>query len=264
MIQYDNKWSSEHLDYREYGINSTTLTNPGYVCMIPKFMKCQRVYHPTPLSTLQKMTIRVERPDGTIVNSDMDTFDFLKVCMISNLSENIADPDGRTYSAIFADTNPFKGSPGNEYIVLESTELFRATNAIAGDRLYIKGFKFPTGFNDGSNELWDKFTQFINRVEGHIIAAAQGYVKNTTNRTYEITAEPNSLGYAKYIIIPGLPNIATGSFVDFSSIAVSLSTLALTKPAACRGINGNRQVQLVFRIITREIDSSTHIRSDII
>jgi hypothetical protein len=264
MIQYDNKWSSEHLDYREYGINSTTLTNPGYVCMIPKFMKCQRVYHPTPLSTLQKMTIRLERPDGTIVNADMDTFDFLKVCMISNLSENIVDPDGHTYNAIFSDTNPFKASPGNEYIVLESTQLFRATNAIAGDRLYIKGFRFPAEFDSGTPELRDKFTQFINRVEGHIIAAAQGYTKDETNRNYIITPEPNSLGYAKYIIIPGLPDIGNGSFIDFSSIADGLSTLTLTKPIACRGINGNRQVQLVFRIITREIDSSSHIRSDIV
>jgi hypothetical protein len=53
IIQYDNKWSSEHDDYREYNLNQSTLTNPGYACMIPKFMKCQRIFHPTPLYTLQ-------------------------------------------------------------------------------------------------------------------------------------------------------------------------------------------------------------------
>lgn len=248
IIQYDNKWSSEHEDYREYNVNQSKLTNPGYACMIPKFMKCQRVFHPTPLSTLQKMSIRLERPDGTLVNTEMDTFDFIKVFMGSVL------PAGYSYSG----TNPYVSAPANEYIVLESTELFRATNAIAGDRIYVKGFKFPDGFVGGTQELRDKFVSFINRVEGHVVSGVMG-LNGTT-----ITEEPNTIGYSKFIIIPGQVDLAAGAYVNYSTLAGGLAGLQLVKPIACRGINGNRQVQVVFRIITREIDSSSRIRADIL
>jgi hypothetical protein len=250
LIQYDNKWSSDHQDYREYNLNASTIQNPGYACMIPKFMKCQRVFHPTPLSTLQKMTIRIERPDGTLVNNEMDTFDFIKVFMRSQL------PSGSGYS--WATTNAFKDGPVNEYIMLESLEFFRATNAIAGDRIYVKGFKFPDAFTNGTMESRDKFTTFINRVEGHIVSAVLGLNNGV------ITEEPNSIGYSKFIVIPGLVNVATGSYYDFAPLALGLADLSLVKPIACRGINGSRQVQLVFRIITREIDSASRIRADIL
>lgn len=248
IIQYDNKWSSEHEDYREYNLNQTTLINPGYACMIPKFMKCQRVFHPTPLSTLQKMSVRIERPDGTLVNTEMDTFDFIKVFMSSVL------PVGYSYSG----TNPYASAPANEYIVLESAELFRATNAIAGDRIYVKGFKFPSTFTDGTQTLRDMFVSFINRVEGHVVSGVMGLNGST------ITEEPNAIGYSKFIIIPGQVDLAAGIYVNYSILADGLAGLQLIKPIACRGINGNRQVQVVFRIITREIDSSSRIRADIL
>jgi hypothetical protein len=248
IIQYDNKWSSDHEDYREYNLNQSKLTNPGYACMIPKFMKCQRVFHPTPLSTLQKMTVRVERPDGTLVNSEMDTFDFIKIFMRTQL------PSGYSWS----NTNPFKDAPANEYIILESDELFRATNAIAGDRIYIKGFKFPDNFTGGSIDQRGSFAAFINRVEGHIVSGVMGLTAG------QITEEPSIIGYSKFMVIPGQVDVKNGSYIDYSSIASGLAGLSLVKPIACRGINGNRQVQLVFRIITREIDSSSRIRSDIL
>jgi hypothetical protein len=248
IIQYDNKWSSDHEDYREYNINQTTLTNPGYACMIPKFMKCQRIFHPTPLSTLQKMTVRIERPDGTLVNTEMDTFDFIKIFMSTVL------PTGYDYS----NSNAYHNAPANEYVVLETAELFRATNAIAGDRIYVKGFKFPDNFNGGSIDLRASFTAFINRVEGHIVSAVMGLTNGN------ITEEPSAIGYSKFIIIPGEVNVKTGSYIDYNSLANGLKDLSLVKPISCRGINGNRQVQVVFRIITREIDSSSRIRADIL
>jgi hypothetical protein len=250
IIQYDNKWSSEHEDYREYNLNQSKLTNPGYACMIPKFMKCQRIFHPTPLSTLQKMTVRIERPDGTLVNTEMDTFDFIKVFM-TNI-ENL--PSGYFYSG----TNPYKDAPVNEYIVLESAELFRATNAIAGDRIYVKGFRFPDTFVSGTQELRDAFKSFINRVDGHVVSGVMGLAGSI------ITEEPNAIGYSKFIIIPSEVDVKNGIYVDYSTLSGGLAGLQLVKPIACRGINGNRQVQVVFRIITREIDSSSRIRADIL
>jgi hypothetical protein len=217
--------------------------------MIPKFMKCQRIFHPTPLSTLQKMTVRIERPDGTLLNTEMDTFDFIKIFMSTVL------PAGYSYS----NTNPYHDAPANEYIVLEATDLFRATNAIAGDRIYVKGFKFPDNFAGGSIDVRSSFIAFINRVEGHIVSGVMGLADNN-----KLSEEPNAVGYSKFIVIPGEVNVKTGSYVDYSSIASGLAGLELVRPIACRGINGNRQVQVVFRIITREVDSSSRIRADIL
>jgi hypothetical protein len=195
------------------------------------------------------MTVRIERPDGTLVNTEMDTFDFVKVCMATKLPVEYA------YSA----TNPYNGAPENEYIVLETKELFRSTNAIAGDRIYIKGFKFPDNFMGGSIDLRAGFTAFINRVEGHIVSGVMGLSPDN-----KLTEEPNIIGYSKFIIIPGEVNAKNGNYVNYSFIKDYLAELKLERPIACRGINGNRQVQVVFRIITREIDSASRIRTDIL
>jgi hypothetical protein len=84
------------------------------------------------------------------------------------------------------------------------------------------------------------------------------------NSSNQITGETNNIGYSKFIVIPGIPNVSTGQYNTFGSIAGALPSYSLVKPIACRGINANRQVQLVFRIITKEIDSSSRIRSDIL
>jgi hypothetical protein len=144
----------------------------------------------------------------------------------------------------------------NEYVILESSSVFRATNVVAGDRIYIQGFSFPSSFVGGTPLIRDEFVRFINRKEGHIVSAVQGLSPTNT-----ITDAPNVLGYSKFIVIEGLPVISSGTYYDFSSISSSLKT---HQPSNCRGINANRQVQLVFRIITRDIDSSTRIRPDIV
>ena len=108
-------------------------------------------------------------------------------------------------------------------------------------------------------ELRDKFIRFINRIEGHIVSGVMGL--STDNK---ITEEPNVIGYSKFIIIPGEVNVKMGMYNNYSDIATALAGLSLERPIACRGINGNRQVQVVFRIITREIDSSSRIRADIL
>ena len=63
-LQYDAQWVSD-----------ATTSNPGYLAMIPKFLKCQKTYYPTPLATLTKLTIQLQRPNGNLVNDSLDTLD---------------------------------------------------------------------------------------------------------------------------------------------------------------------------------------------
>ena len=242
LIQYDNKWNPETVDYREYS-NSVQIANPGYVCMIPKFIKCQRVYDPTPLSTLQRMSVRIERPDKTLVNGDMDTFDFNRIFLASD-----AAAAGYGYAA----GNPFGTVAGSDYLMLESKSVFNGASVIAGDRIYIKGYQIA----GASTAQQRTFMDFVNRAEGHVVSAVQGLgVGGVT-----ITEKPNKLGYSKFIVIQGIPNVDAGDYEDLSAIATDIRGVQ----ACCRGLNGSRQVQLVFRITTKEIDSSSHLRPDII
>jgi hypothetical protein len=62
ILQYDSNWTD----------NTDSL---GFTSLIPKHMKCQRVFSPTPLATLNKMTIRLQQPNGNLVNAVPDTLD---------------------------------------------------------------------------------------------------------------------------------------------------------------------------------------------
>jgi hypothetical protein len=66
VLQYDAKWQSD---------TTQESSSRGFLAMIPKFMKCQKEYYPTPLSTLQKMTIDLRRPNGELISATPDTFD---------------------------------------------------------------------------------------------------------------------------------------------------------------------------------------------
>ena len=75
-LQYDAQWlgsTSSALNFP----NTTTASvpNSGYYAMIPKFLKCQKTYYPTPLATLTKMTIQLQRPNGNLVSEALDTLD---------------------------------------------------------------------------------------------------------------------------------------------------------------------------------------------
>lgn len=67
------------ISYDAYWTSDSNAANRGYARMIPKFLKCQKVYYPTPLATLQKLSFQIQRPDGSLVSSTSDT---LTVSMI--------------------------------------------------------------------------------------------------------------------------------------------------------------------------------------
>ena len=76
----------------------------------------------------------------------------------------------------------------------------------------------------------------------------------------------NNVGYANFIIIPALyQNPATGSTLleaFGANFGTTLTTESSLLSSPIRLINLNRQLNLVFRIITREMDSLPQIRPD--
>jgi hypothetical protein len=248
VLQYDANWKSD---------TSSQGQGKGYLAMIPKFLKCQRIFQPTPLSTLQKLTVRLERPDGTLIDDHMDTFN------IADIIEGTAlpNPGSHYYSS--------SGGP-SEFIALKMSKFFSHFAAQRGDRVIFQNFTVipnTTGLSASDEasilSAADDLMRFINREEGHLVCdvgydSGSGYVSEGWN----------SVGYSNYIVIRSkYADPETGSTApDPFGGSVIMSELMFDKVKGTVsdgvGMNMMRQTQLVFRIITRELDSTTHIRPD--
>ena len=84
ILQYDANWTD----------NTHSM---GFTAMIPKHMKCQRIYSPTPLSTLNKLTIRLQQPNGQLISSSPDTFNIAGIFLSITA-------DVQTYTGVDAGT----------------------------------------------------------------------------------------------------------------------------------------------------------------
>jgi hypothetical protein len=253
VISYDAYWTSD-----------TGLKNRGWTRMIPKFLKCQKVYSPTPLATLNKLSIQIQKPDGSTVCDSSDALDVSGAVfssMLSGASWNTpatTDVTGTNY----VDTS-------GEYIWIQTTKWFSEFAVTQGDRVVLKNITLPNGFAASSSVSTAAFLEYLTRPSGHVVVdVAQSYVKSTT--LYFKTGS-NKQGYSNWILIHN-------SFVDPTTGATGLSSWATdtvltnalkktsgTGPGFSSGgrlLNLNHQIQVIFRVITRDMDSATRIRPD--
>ena len=105
------------------------------------------------------------------------------------------------------------------------------------------------------------FCNWVNRPEGHIVIATC-YSDTATS----VLDGSNSVGYSNFIVIQARYNDPTTGSVTLNpfanNIATILNNIGSTLQSPCRLINYNKQLNLVFRIITREMDSLAQIRPD--
>lgn len=242
VLQYDANW------YSDPASQADPQDSRGYLAMIPKFMKCQRVYHPTPLSTLQKLSISMLRPDGTLVSTVPDTLDIYNIFASNTAGAFVPSAYDVTVG----------GQPA--YFFINTAAFFSRFQVSVGDRIQIGGFNYDDATLAANPGLVD-FVQWINRAEGHLVAAI-GYTN--TSGTY-IADGANGAGYANYIIIqaryadPTTGQVALQPFTNITAaLAGNMGGLLLPR----RLLNLNRQIQLVFRVITREMDGVGQLRPD--
>lgn len=285
ILQYDSNWTD----------NTESL---GFTSLIPKHMKCQRVYSPTPLATLNKLTIRLQQPNGQLVNSQPDTVDvsgaFLSVATnVRQYLSNTVDISGTGYTDLVG-----------EYIWLDCKQWFSRYQISVGDRIQLRNLKS----NTGSAEMID-FLNYVKREEGHTVVGT-AYIKaiNVINPETGLTdkqevgqaiygiGNPNALtfqpgdGVANSGIFPNYALIDGNNTAGYSRFIIIRSRfmdptqgLTLVSPfggkpnntdlsyslynagdGATSGklINLSRQTQFIFRVITREYDSSSLVRPD--
>jgi hypothetical protein len=271
ILQYDSNWTD----------NTNSL---GFTSLIPKHMKCQRIYAPTPLATLNKLTIRLQQPNGNLINSSQDTLDISGIFLsryssIQPYFQNTMDLSGTVYSDAIG-----------EYIWLDCKKWFSRYQLAIGDRIQIKNLRSvaPTA---AVTELMS----FLQDTDG-LIVAGTAYSRPITqaekdedalvtsgDNNYTLTAGLpgtlassvlvdgcNDAGYSRFIILRGkFQDPTTGSVsyspyggaADNSAVSTAIQT-GSTKIIPGKLINLSRQTQLIFRVITREYDSTSLVRPD--
>jgi hypothetical protein len=241
LVHYDGKWGGDAVATSA----TTSAGTPGWIGMIPKFLKAQRIYHPTPLSTLQKLTIHINRPDGTSVSPTQDTFS------VQKLYFNSYFPTG--YSA---GTSTYSGITGigDAYIFIQLSSVFSASLFSTGDRINLQGVNIS---GIGTPNICTEFNNWLNRTEGHLIVGIANIRSGGGN---QIDNGYNSSGYASTLIIRSDWS-STGAYPDYNTSTFNANVDNLTISDA-RLINTSRQVQCVFRVITRELDAASRVRPD--
>jgi len=257
VLQYDDHWLSDEAQHA---------STKGFLSMIPKFLKCQKEYYPTPLSTLQKMTIDLRRPNGELLSATPDTFDVLGVT-----APQVGTTAGTTFPfslPIQFGTTPTQynvmvpavnGDPANFYVF--TTKYFSKFEMCVGDRILISGYHYTEDvLNDATyGPMLRAFSQWINRPEGHVLLGA-AYTPTPST----ITDGFNDVGYANALVIPTrYQDPTTGSVLPLSfgpNLGAALNAFGVNLQSPVRVMNLNKQVTLIFRIITREMDSLPELR----
>lgn len=254
IVQYDTTWSSDLVAPAAYNTTpAPILSKSGYAGLIPKFLKTQRIYTPTPLATLQRLTLRLERHNTELLSADSDVISIARICMSGAFTS--VGTDNTLYSVNGAGVE-------NSYIFIKSAKYFTFSAVSEGDHIEIQGYT-PITTNDTSAD----FTKYINRPEGHYVVAC-GY----TDAAGAFNDGRNSAGYCNVIIIRSRFNDPTtgstqrtnsyfgGSLMNETGFATDLDNESNQTMAAF--INHSRQTHFVIRIITRDMDSSSNVRPD--
>ena len=237
-LQYDANWVSDN----------NASSKGGFLAMIPKFLKCQKVYSPTPLATLRKLSISIQRPDGCLVSDTLDTLDIK--CITTSAA----------FSRIGTDSTLYAGLSG-QYLFIQTNTYFSRFMVNQGDRIQFKGV--TCGITTGAAV---DFLEFVQKPEGHLVVQIASVTSGGATRD-----GPNEVGYANVIIIRSKmvdPTTGSTSPANFGGSSATNSQLqtdlntAATTPFTGRLINLSHQTTLVFRVITRDLDPTTRLRPD--
>jgi hypothetical protein len=223
VCQYDATWKSETTSV-------STTTNRGYTLFFPKFMKAQRVYAPTPLASLQKMSFSILNPENAPLSSIPDAYSVSNVLLGAN-----ADISG-----CYKDSN-------SEYLFIQTSTWFPVWAFSVLDRIQFAGL-----VSAENTDLID----WLQQEQGHVI------VQTAYNSTPTLILDgTNRAGYANYVIISNRFNDpTTGSSTRRPFLAETTVTSVPVSPGAV--LNLSRQVQMTLRITVRDLDSTTNLRPD--
>jgi hypothetical protein len=243
ILQYDANWYTD-----------TVNVSDGYLGMIPKFMKCQKIYQPTPLATLTRLTIELQRPDGHLLSDTSDTLVIQNIYGSGNVLPAI-------YAGVYSGVVDTVGS--SRYYILQTSTFFNQWLFQKGNRIQIKGLT-PNQITGGTTQAGSNFTQYLMAEEGLLIVGI-----GNDNGAGNGVDGANSVGYANLIIVEApfaSPTTGSVDVLPFDSVAANNvvldAALTTTTFMGAKLINLTHQTNLVLRIITRDLDPAARVRPD--
>jgi hypothetical protein len=261
VLQYDANWIYD----------TTNAVARGFFAMIPKFLKCQKEYKPTPLATLQKLTFRFERPDGTLVSTVPDTVDITQIYSSKQVTVTAAFPYGYDSGTEL--------NTGSAYYFIKTSTYFNSLTVAKGDRIIIKNLTWNATPAGAAVAQIQDFLTYIQADSGFLVvdvgygtAPAGGGAPVAAN----ITIGANAQGYCNYIVVRGkwsdpttgatataqLGNAADASVPGTLTANTLTSFLNTNATVTGRLLNQSHQVQVAMRVITREMDPTAVLRPD--
>lgn len=180
VLQYDANWVYD---------TSNDMAR-GYFAMIPKFLKCQKVYSPTPLTTLQRLSFRFERPDGSLLSAVPDTLDIAEIRSSKEFVATAAMPYGY-------DSTVENGSSA-AYYFLKTKTYFNTYTVSKGDRILMQNFLWNVApvFLPALNQLTD-LTNYLSSSSGFIVVDTGCFVDGA------LTLGANKQGYCNCLVVRG-------------------------------------------------------------
>ncbi len=186
----------------------------GYVMLEPA--QSSRRSFPSPLATLGRLKIALQRPNGVLLNNAGDTY-------------SVTDVQYQPQAA--------------HSLMLKCREYFDGNEVFVGDFVMMRGFAIqaPAGASDTS--AYATFEAFMNRAEGHEVVALGTPNENGFYNTF-------------YILAPGMLDQGAGRLVLDTKILDAVNALtAATDPAVItspgRLLNMSMQTVVMLTVGTR-------------
>lgn len=246
ICNYDATWRSDIIP----GVRTL---NRGYTLFIPKFLKAQRIYAPTPLANLGRMSFQVLDPENRLLSKTPDAALVSRIVFGSDIT-------GSCYS-----------DASSDYIFIETKKWFPLWSFSQTDKVTFAGLTF-TSATPAIQAAGQELIDWLQRDEGHLVvgtaySAALGSEPATPIAVTDGAQTCN--GYANWLVIRNRFNDPTDTGVctrnEFgASEATLVDELRTYPPTYQEGgvLNLSRQVQIALRVITREMDATTNVRAD--
>ena len=257
VLQYDANW-----------ISDTSISNQrGFLAMIPKFLKCQKIYSPTPLATIQKLSFRFERPDGGLLSTAPDTLDIARIYPTLAMSSTNSFTGLATISY---KADPAVDTNGSAYYWLQSKTYFNHWTVSKGDRILVKNLTWSVA---AAGNAIQQLVELLPHLQGDagLLVVDTGVITGS-GPTAVFTNSYNKQGYANAVIVrgkftdPALTGgenpVALGGIADTYAATDVSKYLVENTLATGRLLNQSHQVQVAMRVITREVDSTGVLRPD--
>jgi hypothetical protein len=207
----------------------------GFMKYNPAYFEKKKFYN-NPLANLNRMSINITDPRGNLINIQKDVLDIETIVF----SGNVAAVSGIELLPTFA--WPRSTQSSYSYVVITTKSYFSNRLFRIGDRIIINNFIGATGTNGNA------FNIFINRPEGHVIINLMVETNDATNSS--------NRGFINkiYIAPPGIMDSLNNTVIPATYYGNGVTFDTVTNYGKL--INIDMQTQLLFRIVTRDPDTS--------